>query len=55
MVDELLSREKISQRGIFQYEFVKKMIDDDRKGLQDNAYQIYHLLSLELWFKEFLD
>ncbi|MFZ6012335.1 MAG: asparagine synthase (glutamine-hydrolyzing) [Bacteroidota bacterium] len=54
MVDDLLSEERIKKRGIFQYAFVKKLIDDDRKGIQDNAYQIYQLLTLELWFNEFL-
>ena len=55
MVDELLSEENITKRGFLNYSFVKKMIDNDRKGLEDNAYQIYQLLTLELWCKEFLD
>jgi asparagine synthase (glutamine-hydrolysing) len=54
MVDDLLSEKRVRERGIFQYEFVKKMIEDDRKGIHDNAYQIYHLLTLELWFNEYL-
>ena len=31
------------------------MIDNDRKGIDDNAYQIYQLLTLELWCREYLD
>jgi asparagine synthase (glutamine-hydrolysing) len=54
MVDDLLSEKKVRERGIFQYAFIKKLIDDDRKGTRDNAYQIYHLLTLELWFNEYL-
>ena len=34
---------------------MKKMIDDDRKGVKDNAYQIYQLLTLELWLRTFID
>ena len=55
MVDELLSEKNITQRGFLNYPFVKKLIDNDRKGVEDNAYQIYQLLTLELWCKEFLD
>lgn len=55
MVSGLLSKHAIEQRGIFNYEFVEKLIDDDRAGIKDNAYQIYQLLTIELWFREFID
>jgi asparagine synthase (glutamine-hydrolysing) len=55
MVDDLLSKENIEKRGFFNYPFVDKMIDNDRKGIDDNAYQIYQLLTLELWCREYLD
>jgi asparagine synthase (glutamine-hydrolysing) len=55
MVDDLLSKENIEKRGFFNYRFVHKMIDNDRKGIDDNAYQIYQLLTLELWCREYLD
>jgi len=55
MVDELLSREVIEKRGIFQYTWVQKIIEDDRRGLEDNAYRIYQLLTVELWFRSYLD
>jgi len=55
MVDHLLSKESIEKRGFFNYQFVNKMIDNDRKGIDDNAYQIYQLLTLELWCREYLD
>jgi asparagine synthase (glutamine-hydrolysing) len=55
MVDDLLSEENIKKRGFLNYPFVKQLIDNDRKGIEDNAYQLYQLLTLELWCKEFLD
>ena len=55
MVDELLSEESITKRGFVNYAVVKKLITDDRNGTADNAYQIYQLLTLELWCREFLD
>jgi asparagine synthase (glutamine-hydrolysing) len=55
MVDELLSKEAVEKRGIFNYSFVKQLIDNDRKGIVDNAYRIYQLLTIELWCREYLD
>jgi asparagine synthase (glutamine-hydrolysing) len=55
MVDDLLSQENINKRGFFNFDFIKKIIDDDRSGIEDNAYQIYQLLTLELWCREYID
>jgi asparagine synthase (glutamine-hydrolysing) len=55
MVDDLLSVETINKRGFLNADFVQKLISDDRNGTQDNAYQIYQLLTLELWCREYLD
>ncbi len=55
MVDELLSEQQITKRGFFNYSFIKNMIDEDRKGTADYAYQIYMLLTIEIWFREFVD
>ncbi len=55
MVDELLSENAINKRGFVNYPVVKKLIESDRSGSEDNAYQIYQLLTLELWCREFLD
>src|SRR5215218_2022460 len=54
-VDNMLSKEIIEKRGFFNYSYIKKLIDEDRKGLEDNAYRIYQLLTLELWCRQYLD
>jgi asparagine synthase (glutamine-hydrolysing) len=51
----MISKENIEKRGFFNFEFVKKIIDNDRNSTEDNAYQIYQLLTLELWCREYLD
>ena len=55
MVDELLSEQAITKRGFVNYGVVKRLIENDRSGNEDNAYQIYQLLTLELWCREYLD
>src|SRR5262249_32157871 len=55
MINDLLSESTIARRGILNYPLVKKLIEADRAGTLDNAYQIYQLLTLELWMREFYD
>jgi asparagine synthase (glutamine-hydrolysing) len=55
MVNDLLSKENVEKRNLFNYDFVKKLIDDDRAGNEDNAYRIYQLLTVELWFRTYVD
>jgi asparagine synthase (glutamine-hydrolysing) len=54
-VDDLLSMENIKKRGYLNADYVKDIIEKDRAGKEDNAYRIYQLLTLELWFREFVD
>ena len=55
MVDDLLSRKNVDKRGVFNYTFVKQLIENDRSGKEDNAYRIYQLLTFELWCQQYLD
>jgi asparagine synthase (glutamine-hydrolysing) len=55
MVGDLLSEDSIKRRGVFDSGFVRKLIESDRKGEVDNAYQIYQLLTVELWFRRYCD
>lgn len=55
MVDELLSTENIRRRGLFNPDYVRKLIEDDRSGAADNAYRIYQLLTIELWLRHYAD
>jgi len=54
LIDELLSERQVMARGLFNYGYVKKLIDEDRKGVADHAYRIYQLITLELWFRQYL-
>jgi asparagine synthase (glutamine-hydrolysing) len=55
MVDDLLSPEVVARRGYFRYPAVRRMIDDDRAGKQDNSLRIWALLTLEIWQRTFID
>lgn len=54
-LDTKLSRENITKRGIFDYQEIRKLIEEDRKGVRDNSYTLFALLCIELWFETFVD
>jgi asparagine synthase (glutamine-hydrolysing) len=55
MVDELLSEETIRRRGVFQPAAVQKIISANLSGREDFNLQVFQLLTLELWQRQFLD
>ncbi len=55
MVEELLSEQKIRERGLFNPAEVKRIIDTNLSGKEDFNLQVFQLLTLELWMQTFLD
>lgn len=55
MVNDLLSESSLKKRGLYNSSFVRKLIDRDSKGIEDNAIQIWTLLTNEMWFRTFFD
>jgi asparagine synthase (glutamine-hydrolysing) len=55
MIDDLLSEETVRRRGLFQPAAVQKIINANQSGQEDFNLQIFQLLTLELWQREFLD
>jgi len=55
MIDDILSKESIESRGLFNYDFIHRLINNDRNGVDDNEYRIYQILTIELWFREYID
>jgi asparagine synthase (glutamine-hydrolysing) len=55
MIDDLLSEETIKRRGLFDPAEVRRMIELNHSGREDFNLQIFQLLNLEIWMREFLD
>jgi len=55
MVEELLSDHAIRLRGMFDPGFVRRMIEEHYSGSADRSFNIWQLLTLELWFRQFVD
>ena len=55
LVADLLSDEVIRKRGLFRPEEVKHLIKLNLSGREDLSLQIFQLLNLELWQRQFID
>lgn len=55
LIKDYLSEKVIKKRGIFNYERVSKLIEDNRKGIIDASYPIWSLLAIESWMRQFYD
>ena len=55
MVDDLLSEERVRERGLFEPGAVRRLVDDFTHSREDNALRIWALLTLELWQQQFID
>ena len=55
MVGDLLGPSSIKKRGLFKPEAVDRIIEEHRRGKNDWSFQIWQLLTLELWMKAYID
>ena len=53
MVADLLSEESLKARGLYDPAYVTGLIARDKSGMEDNSYQIWTLLTNEIWFRTF--
>ena len=55
LVNDLLSEETVRRRGLFRPEEVRRIIDANLSGREDYNLQVFQLLNLELWQRQFMD
>jgi asparagine synthase (glutamine-hydrolysing) len=55
LVEELLSNEVVKRRGLFRPEEVRRVVEANQTGREDFSLQVFQLLTLELWQREFMD
>jgi asparagine synthase (glutamine-hydrolysing) len=55
MVDDVLHPDRIRRRGLFEPAIVERWIREQRAGRTERAWQVWQLLTLELWFEAFFD
>ncbi|HEU4510338.1 MAG TPA: asparagine synthase (glutamine-hydrolyzing), partial [Pyrinomonadaceae bacterium] len=55
LIADLLSEEAVKRRGIFRPGEVRRVLDANFSGREDYNLQVFQLLGLELWHREFLE
>jgi asparagine synthase (glutamine-hydrolysing) len=55
LVEDLLSEETVKGRGLFRPVEVKRIVNANLSGREDNNLQVFQLLNLELWHRQFID
>ncbi len=50
-----LSKDALDKGGIFDYNAVKKLIEDNKNGKIDAAYPIWALLAIQSWMRQFIN
>jgi asparagine synthase (glutamine-hydrolysing) len=55
LVDDLLSEETVRRRGLFDPAEVRRVVESNLSGREDFNLQVFQLLTLELWQREFMD
>jgi asparagine synthase (glutamine-hydrolysing) len=55
MINDMLTPERLRQRGMFNANVVLNMLHRHKTGQEDCAHRIWALLTLELWMREFID
>ena len=53
LINDYLSEEIIIKRGIFNFDKVANLIEDNKKGVIDASYSIWSLLVIESWMRQF--
>src|ERR1051326_4776637 len=55
MVNDVLSEWQLRARGLFDPKVVQSLVRQHRSGREDWGFQIWQLLTLELWLQAFVD
>jgi len=55
MMLDLLSKERIEEKGYFNYEYVNKIVQQHLDGKRNNAHQLWMLMTFELWHENYID
>lgn len=55
MINDILSYESLKTRGVYNPEYVQKLITNNDKGVADNSQLIWRLMVNEIWFRTFFN
>lgn len=55
VLDEYVLSDRAAQRGLFNSEFVRKLVEQHQRGQANHSERLWSLVNLEMWFRRFID
>ncbi len=55
MMSDILSKNSISRRGLFDANMVERLVVEFEAGLGDRSYSLFSLMCIEIWCRQFID
>jgi len=55
LLDDLLSKEAVAARGLFQWDAIRRLRGEHESGWRDRSLHLWALLVLEIWFRHRID
>lgn len=55
LLEEILLGDRLRERGLFNVDYIRLLIEEHQKGLKDYSQHLWALLIFELWCREYLD
>lgn len=55
VLDEYVLSSRAAERGIFNAQFVRSLVEQHRRGEANHSERLWALVNLEMWFRRFID
>jgi asparagine synthase (glutamine-hydrolysing) len=55
VLDEFVLGSRAQERGIFNTDFVRSLVEQHRRGEANHSERLWSLVNLEMWFRRFID
>jgi asparagine synthase (glutamine-hydrolysing) len=55
LMQDMLSKKSIESRGLLNAQYVDQLVTQHLRGYADHSTQLWGLISLEMWFRRFID
>jgi asparagine synthase (glutamine-hydrolysing) len=54
-VEDTLLNSSLGRRELFDYDFIKRLIDDHRTGRVNYSFHLWSLLNLHMWYEQWIE
>ena len=51
----LIMNSSLSQRKLFDYKFIQRLLDEHQRGARDWSFHLWALLNVSLWYDRWID